>query len=85
MIGDEYLVIIKKRKKAIVRLDGKVIFNNLKNNDSYGQWHKQFKEDHSEEKFERLKHHRIREIENIYIERKQPRRTRQHRELAAQT
>lgn len=71
MIGDKYLVIIKKRKKVIVRLEGKIIFNNLKTNASFRKWKKEFKKKHKGVKRKRLKSAKIKEIESVYIDRKQ--------------
>lgn len=48
-----------------------MIFNNTKNNASFRQWKKSFNRDHKGVKRKKLKKEKVREIESVYIDRKE--------------
>lgn len=65
-IDNDYIVIIRKSKYAIVKVNGETLFNNLKTNQNFRKWFREFKKKYSK----RIGKHRLTEVESIIYEHK---------------
>lgn len=65
-IANDYIVVIRKSKYAVVKVNGGTVFNNLKTDEKFSKWFKEFKKGYSE----KLRKHVISDSEALVHERR---------------